>query len=181
MTIKARVFTLTILALATVGLAGCNDRTDLSEGSVILSVSDFDRLPIQVSTNGGPFQVGQVTLRNVPKNPTGTTSDLQDIEMRSYEVTFTRLDSGTRTIPPLVEPLFGVVPVGGVTEYEGLPFLRPSQVANPPLSDLSQFGQDQQTNSQVIPLRVTMRFFGRTLAGDDIVSEPASFNIDVLP
>jgi hypothetical protein len=33
----------------------------------------------------------------------------------------------------------------------------------------------------VIPLKVTMRFFGRTLAGDDVVSEPASFNIDVVP
>lgn len=181
MTTKARVFTLTILALAAVGLTGCNDRTDLSEGSVLLSVSDFDGLPIQVSTLEGPYQVGQITLRNVPKNPTGTTSDLQDIEMRSYEVTFTRLDTGTRAIAPLVEPLFGVVPVGGTTEYENLPFLRPSQVANPPLSDLSRFGQDQQTNSEVVPLRVTMRFFGRTLAGDDIVSEPASFNVDVLP
>lgn len=181
MTTKARVFTLTILALAAVGLTGCRERTDRSEGSVLLSVSDFDRLPIQVSTLEGPYQVGQVTLRNVPKNPTGTTSDLQDIEMRSYEVTFTRLDTGTRAIAPLVEPLFGIVPVGGTTEYENLPFLRPSQVANPPLSDLNRFGQDQQTNSQVVPLRVTMRFFGRTLAGDDIVSEPASFNVDVLP
>jgi hypothetical protein len=178
---KARVFTFSLLALAALAVSGCRERTDRSEGSVLLSVSDFDRLPIQVSTLEGPYQVGQVTLRNVPKNPTGTTSDLQDIEMRSYEVTFARLDSGTRQIPPLVEPLFGIVPVGGTTEYENLPFLRPSQVANPPLSDLSRFGKDQQTNSQVIPVRVTMRFFGRTLAGDDIVSEPASFNVDVLP
>lgn len=181
---KARVFTLTILALSAVALSvsGCRARTDRSEGTVLLSVSDFDGLPIQVSVNGGPFQIGTITLRNVPKNQTNTvTSDLQDIEMRSYEVSFARLDSGSRVPPPLVEPLFGVVPVGGTTDYENLPFLRPNQTSNPPLSDLSRFGSDQQTNSQVIPLRVTVRFFGRTLSGDDIVSEPASFNVDVLP
>lgn len=182
MTTKARIFTSLVLALALLPASGCSSGDlEETEGTVLLSVSDFDGLPVQVSISEGPFQIGQVTIRNVPKNPTGTTSDLQDIEMRSYEVTFTRLDTGSRQIAPLVEAVFGVVPVGGTTDYENLPFLRPSQLANPPLSDLSRFGRDQQTNSQVIPVRVTIRFFGRTLAGDNIVSEPASFNVDFLP
>jgi hypothetical protein len=118
----------------------------------------------------------------VPKNQMNTaTSDLQDIEMRTYEVIFTRLDTGTRIPPSLVSSIFGVVPVGGTTDYENLPFLMANQIATPPLSDLARLGFDPQTNSQVIPLRVTMRFFGRTLSGDDIASDPASFNIDVVP
>jgi hypothetical protein len=83
--------------------------------------------------------------------------------------------------PPLVEAVFGVVPVNGTTLYENLPFLRANQLANPPLSDLADFGRDRETNSTVSPLNVTLRFFGRTLAGDDIASAPASFTIEVVP
>jgi len=175
----ARVLPVVVLALAL--LAGCRSRTDQSEGTVLLSVSDFDELPLQVSVANGPYQIGQITLRNVAKDPTGTTSALQDIELRSYEVSYTRLDNGSRQIVPLVEPLFGNVPVGSTSQFDNLPFLRPAQLSNPPLSDLVNFGADQQTGSQVIPVRVTLRFFGRTLSGDDVASEPSSFNVDIVP
>lgn len=176
---KRKLLLLLLLPLAL--LAACRARTDRSEGTVILSVSDFDGLPVVVSASAGPFSIGEVELRNVAKDPTGATSDLQDIEVRSYEVRYTRLDTGTRVPPPLVEAVFGVVPVGGTTVYENLPFMRANQVLNPPISDLADFGRDRETNSRVIPLNVTMRFFGRTLAGDDIASAPASFTIEVVP
>src|SRR5215208_3603889 len=108
---KARVLSFVVLALA--ACLGCRSRTDRSEGSVLLSVSDFDELPVAVSAASGPYQIGQITLRNVPKDPSGSTGALQDVEMRSYEVRYTRLDTGRRQIVPLVEPLFGSVPVGG--------------------------------------------------------------------
>ena len=39
-------------------------RTDRSQGTVLLSVSDFDGLPISLSvTSGGPFSISRVTLR----------------------------------------------------------------------------------------------------------------------
>lgn len=171
------ILPLFVLAL----LAGsCRDRTDRTEGSVLLSVSDFDGLPIQVSMASPNVQIDTITLRNTPKIAS-PTSPLQDIELRSYEVTYTRLDRGTRLPPTLVEGLFGVVTVNGTSDFNNLPFLRPDQLGNTPLSDLRRFGVDQETGSRVIPLRVSMRFFGRTLAGDDVVSEPATFNIDVVP
>src|ERR1044071_415420 len=113
---KARVLPLAALALA--ACLGCRSRTDRSEGTVLLSVSDFDELPVQVSASGGPFDIGQITIRNVPKDPTGTTGPLQDVELRSYEVRYTRLDTGSRQIVPLAEPLFGVVPVGGTSQFD---------------------------------------------------------------
>jgi hypothetical protein len=178
---KRNALVLPLVALALVAIVGCRSRTDRSEGTVLLSVSDFDGLPISVSVGDGPFQIDQITIRNVPKDPNGDTSALQDIEMRSYEVRYTRLDTGTRQLTPLVETLFGVVPVDGTAQFDNLPFLRAEQLANPPLSDLIEFGADQQTGSQVIPVRVTLRFFGRTLSGDDIVSDPVSFNVEIVP
>jgi hypothetical protein len=174
---KISILPLFILALVA---GSCRDRTDRTEGSVLLSVSDFDGLPIRVSLANPSVQIETLTLRNTPKIAS-PTSALQDIELRSYEVTYTRLDRGTRLPPVLVEGLFGIVTVNGTSDFNNLPFMRPDQLNNVPLSDLRRFGADQETGSTVIPLKVTMRFFGRTLAGDDVVSEPASFNVDVVP
>jgi len=172
-----------LLLLLVVGLAlpGCRSRTDRSEGTVLLSVTDFDGLPIVVSATGGPTQIGEITLANVAKDPTGGTSDLMDIEIRSYEVRYTRRDTGTVQPPPLVETIFGVVPVNGTMTINGLPFIRAHQLTTRPISDLADFGRDSETGSTVIPIDVTMRFFGRTLSGDDIASAPASFTIEVVP
>lgn len=170
-----------LLCALLLAAAGCNSRTDESEGTVILSISDFDGLPVAMSVVLGPFQIDELTLANVPKNPGGVTSDLQIIEMRSYEVTYRRLDGGSRTPPPLVESVFGNVPAGGTIVYNNLPFIRPAQLAAQPLLDLGNLGRDPETGTVIIPLRVTLRFFGRTLAGDNIVSNSASFDIDVAP
>ena len=176
---KSSIFILILLTLAAV--AGCRSRTDRTEGTVILSISDFDGLPVTASVTNGPFQIGQITLRSTAKEPGGVTSPLQDTEIRSYEVRFTRLDTGSRQVPTLVGAIFGILPVGGTTQFDNLPFLRPDQLANPPFSDLTKFGADQQTGSRVIPVRVSLRFFGRTLSGDDVATETASFNVDVVP
>ncbi len=170
-----------LLCVLLVAAAGCRSRTDESEGTVILSVSDFDGLPVGMSVTLGPFSIGEVTLSNIPKSAASPSSELQTIELRSYEVTYRRLDTGTRTPPPLVEALFGNVPVNGTTNFENLPYIRSAQLVSQPLADLALTGRDSETGSTVVPLRVTMRFFGRTIAGDDIVSQPASFDIEVVP
>jgi hypothetical protein len=178
MTTKLRLAALSLLVLA--GMS-CNSRTDRSEGSVLLTVSTFDQVPVTVSVTGGPTQLGSITLRSVALDPTGTTSSLQDIQMRSYEVRYARRDTGTRLPQPLVESLFGNVAVNATTVFNNLVFLRTAQLSSPPLSDLANFGTDQQTGSRIIPLRITLRFFGRTLSGTDIVSDPVSFDVEVVP
>jgi hypothetical protein len=177
MTRRATVaFTLLVLALS---IAGCRSRTDRSEGTVILSISNFDQLPVAVSATSGPFQIPSLTLTSVAKDPSGTTSSLQTIELRAYEVVYTRRDTGRTTPPILSQTIFGNVPVGGQFTLTNPVFLSSNQILNPPLLDLMRRGVDSETGSAVIVLDVTMRFFGRTLAGDDIVSAPASFTIEV--
>jgi hypothetical protein len=57
------------------------------------------------------------------------------------------------------------------------------QFLNPPLEDLLFIngGVDSETGSQVIKLRFRLRFFGRTLTGDQVATEPASFDIEFVP
>lgn len=175
---------LLLLVAAALAVAGCRSRTDRSEGTVLLSVSHFDGLPIRVSlssTEPGIFQIGTITLRNFPKDPTGTTSDLQSIELRNYELTYRRRDTGTRVPPPTVQGIFGLVPVNGTLDLFNLPYVTSDQILNAPLRDLLERGRDSETGTAVIVLDVTIRFFGRTLSGDEIASEPSTFTIEVTP
>ncbi len=178
-----RLLPLSLLVFAVV-LAGCNSRTDKAEGSVILSISSFDGLPIQVNVNGsgGLVQVGELTLSSIAKDPNGLTSNLQDIELQSYEVIYTRADTGTRVPPKRVNGIFGIVPVNGNDTIDNLDILGADQLANPPLSDLlfQNGGIDSETGSTIIQLNVNLRFFGRTLSGDQISSNTVSWLIEFV-
>ncbi len=181
---KTQRILLFLLIALTLAVTSCRSRTDKSEGSVILSVSHFDELPVSVSASNGPFQIGTVTLRNFFKDPAVEGSaghQLEGIELRNYEITYRRRDSGTRTPPPSVQGIFGLVQPEGQLDLLNLPFLTTNQTGNPPLQDLIAFGRDTETGTTVITLDVTLRFFGRTLSGDDIASEPSTFTIEVTP
>ena len=164
-----------------VALAGCRERTDRSEGTVILSITDFDGLPLVINASDPIVQVEEIILQNIAKDPTGTTSDLMSIELRSYEIRFVRRDTGTRVPPALVQGVFGLVPVGGTTTLNNLPVMMADQLLNSPLRDLARTGVDPETGSTVILLDAYMRFFGRTLSGDDIVSDQARFTLEIRP
>src|SRR6476661_5600269 len=188
---KHRVI-LFLLIAASLAVASCRSRTDRSEGTVVLSVTRFNGLPVSVSVGGSQpgavscnpsCQIGDVTLTNFFKDPTVNTPmghQLEGIELRSYEVTYRRRDRGTRVPPPAVLGTFGLVPPsGGILDLLNLPFLTSDQIFSPPLRDLLDFGRDTETGTAVIVLDVSMRFFGRTLSGDEVASAPATFTIEV--
>jgi hypothetical protein len=170
--------------LALVSVLGCESRTDKSEGGVILSVSDFDGLPATVSVNLTDFlQIEQIEIQNIPKNPNAPSSDLENVEMRSYEVVYTRTDAGTRVPTPFVRSIFGVAPVDGIVEYDGLPIMGSEQFDNLPLTDLLfvNGGFDTETGNQFIILKFRIRFFGRTLTGDSVATAPIEFDVEFVP
>jgi hypothetical protein len=179
-----RILPFLLIALTLVAFTSCRSRTDKSEGSVVLSVTHFNGLPVSVSATNGPFQIDQITLSNFFKDPSvnsPTGHDLEGIELRNYEITYARRDKGTRVPPPSVQAIFGLVPPQGTLDLFNLPFMTTDQTHNPPIQDLLTTGHDTETGTTVITLDVSLRFFGRTISGDDIASEPAKFTIEVTP
>ena len=187
MTMRRIAAALLALAVVPVLLAGCSARVDESEGGVILSVTDFDGLPQVASVNALGFPplltLDQITIENLPKDPNGNTSDLMNVEMQSYEVVYTRVDTGTRVPTPLVRSIFGVAPVNGTIVYDNLPLLGNEQLTNPPLEDLLVVngGIDSETGGRSITLELRVRFFGRTLTGDAVSTAPVRFDIEFVP
>lgn len=136
-----------------------------------------------VNSSDGFLQVGEIQVTSVIKNPDLVGSTLMNVEIESYEVTYSRGDTGTKVPPIFVRGLFGVVPVGGIFTVENLPVLAPEQFNVPPISDLLFIngGFDKETGSRQIVLNFHIRFFGRTLSGDAVQTAPASFTVTVTP
>ena len=182
-----------LLALLAVGLLSCESRTDRTDtGGVLLTVSSVDGLPFGFSMNdpgndangdGVPdfVIVDTVTLRSIVSNPAAPSSDLMDIEMRSYQVVFRRLDGGTTTPPPYTGGLFGIlVPNGSTATIVNMPLMGREQLNGRPLRDLIAIngGQEQGTGLRTIRLGMTVTFFGQTLSGDDVSTVPQDWSIE---
>jgi hypothetical protein len=167
---------------------GCNSRVDNTDGGgVLLSVSDFDGVPTVVDVSAartvGAVVIDSITIESIVRDIDGETSDLMNTEMQSYEVTFTRGDGGTRLPPPLVRNIFGVTPAGGTQTYENLPILLSDQLTTVPIRDLflENGGFDKETDRTNIILNLSLRFFGRSIAGEAVDTAPVRFTVEFVP
>lgn len=178
---------LAVTMVVTLVACSSSDAHTVDSGGVKLVITDFDGLPISVSVNTaaglGFVQVGEIDVENVPLNPTGVTSDLMDVEIRSYEVTYSRADTGTRIPTPYTRGLFGIAPVGGTFTVENLPVMGLDQLLNEPLSDLlfQSGGVDKETGSTRIQLNFKIIFFGKTVGGSSVQSGPGYFTVEFTP
>lgn len=184
-----RVANILLITCLVAVLPACESRTDRTDGGgVLLSISDFDGLPIAVSVNGtlaagGFVQVDEIIIENIVKDPVGLSSELMNVEIVSYEVLYSRGDGGTRIPTRYTRGLFGVVPVGGSFTVENLPVMSSDQLNSEPLSDLkyANGGVDTETGRTKIVLNFSLRFFGRTLSGDAVETVPALFTVEFTP
>ena len=121
--------------------------------------------------------------QSIVRDIDGDTSDLMNVEMQSYEVTYTRADGGTRVPPPLVEKIFGSVDPGGTIVYDNLPFMRSAQIndASAVRSLHRERRLRQGDRRTVILLNVNMRFFGRSIAGEAVDTAPVRFTVEFVP
>ena len=177
-----------LVAITMLGVLSCESRTDRTDGGgVLLSITDHQfgniTIPISVNETGLYVQATSITLQNVVKNPDAGTSPLMNVELDSYQITYRRVDRGTRTPPTFTESIFGVVPVGGSDTINNFNLLGPEQLRNPPLSDLLAIngGFDRETGSPVVSLELEITFFGRTLSGDRVASNTARTRLDFSP
>jgi hypothetical protein len=187
-----------LLAVLMLAAVSCeSDAADQDNGGVILSFADFDGLPAGVrvnspsgvtcsrsSTAGCVLSIGEVNVRSIIANADAASSDLMTVEIEGYEVRFNRRAPGTRTPPVFFQNVFGSVAPGGTIDFENIPIMGPQQFLTAPLSELlfSEGARDTETGSTIIVLDAQLRFFGRTVSGNSVVTEtPAQFTLTVSP
>ncbi|NJL27964.1 MAG: hypothetical protein HC897_08720 [Thermoanaerobaculia bacterium] len=174
---------LLMLGLALVVTLGCPERTERTDsGGVLLEVAFVDTVGV-VSVNANPrLSIETITVNSIVAQPGGATSSLMDVEVESYEVTYQRVDNGTRVPPAFVNNILSTVPVGGTLTLTNYPVMTVDQLRNPPLSDLlfENGGFDKETGNTNIKLNLTIRFFGRTLSGREVSSVPRAQTIEFV-
>ncbi len=151
----------------------CEERTDQTDSGGVLLTVEFVDTTTTVSVNATPqLRIETMEVNSTVADPNGISSSLMDVEISGYEVTFERIDGGTRVPPSLVRNLVSLVPVGGTLTLSNFPIMTFDQMRTPPLSDLlfANGGFDKETNSTTITLDVYIRFFGKTLSGKDVSS-----------
>jgi hypothetical protein len=180
----AKVLALSLVPLAVVG---CETQDEIDQGGVIVVISDFDLsgLPAIMSVDE-EFPVvasadSTIVVDSRPRNAGQPTSQLMDVIIEGYEVSFTRGDFGTRVPPTLTEPVGGLAPTPGTFTLNGVFIMRRQQFEEGPLRDLRDFGIDTETQSSQIRLVWHLKFFGRTVSGELVTTNTVSFNLDVTP
>ena len=168
----ARIIGLAVGMLAVLGCSARTDKTDSGGLTLTIQSFDFSNLSDPISASASfPSVIGNsIVLKSIVLNPGQGTSDLMKVEIQGYEVTYERLDTGTRIPPRLVESIFGTIDPGGTYTLTNGTLVGLDQFNNQPFKDLLEFGKDPQTNNEVIRLKVGIRFFGRTISGDSVES-----------
>ncbi len=165
-------------------LSGCTERVgETDTGGVLLEV-EFDDSTFRVGVNDTDLlALDQVTINSVISRPGGGSSSLMDVQLNTIELTYTRVDTGTRVPLPFVYNVVGTVPAGGQLSYTGLPVMTVEQLRGEPLADLlfQNGAVDSETGASIIKLNVQMRVFGQTLAGVDVSSVPRAQTFEFVP
>lgn len=176
-----------VIAAAIPFAAGCTNKQGETESPVYMTanlVSGTQALTFNIAPGAG-FQLTSVTLQSFGKSPSVTDPQgFQTIELSSYQVKYSRLDGGT-TLPNPSTATFavtGTIPLAGTLNIQGLPVITPAASQQSPFDQLLPFngGIDQQTGQPTINLGLTVTFFGETVAGTRVQSDPATVPVLVF-
>jgi len=173
---KRSIATLVVLAAA-LAAAACTNKEGESESPVFITVA----IPLQPGfvdvSAAAPVQIDTMNLVSHLKNANATDPQhFADVNIESYTVTFRRTDGGT-VVPPVQSfGGAGLVPSGGTTTLSNFPVMYASAVQGTPFDQLLPFngGIDRETGRTEIDTAFDVVFFGRTVSGHRVQSQPGS-------
>ncbi len=163
---------------------GCDERTEETDsGGVLLEVEFTSTVSLVGVEENQTLSIPTITVSSIVADPSGGTSSLMDVQLRSLETTFARADTGTRVPPPYFFNIISTVPVGGTLTLSNFPIMSTEQMRSAPLTDLliANGGFDRETGNTFIRLNVTFRVFGTTLTGTNVASQPRTQTIEFVP
>ena len=157
---------------------GCTNKQGETESPVDITVQIGQNPGIVNIATIAPVQFPSITLTSHLKNPTATDPQhFQDVNITSYVVTYSRVDGGTKVPPPeTFGGTQGILPSGGTQNLTNFPGMYAYAIQQSPFDQLLPFngGIDQETGRNEIDMRFTFVFYGETVAGTRVASEPAA-------
>ena len=167
----------TVLALAALFGAACTNKQGETEAPVFITVAIPNQPGFIDVSVPAPVQLETMNLVSHLKSPSATDPQhFADVNLSSYRVTFRRTDGGTAVPAPQTFGGAGLVPSGGTLTLNNFPIMSASSIQASPLDQLLPFngGIDRETGKTEIDTAFDVVFFGETVSGHRVQSEPGS-------
>ena len=184
--VMRRLPAVTVLA-ALAALSSCSAPGDIDDtrAPVTLTLARLvpvgDNLGDVVDDDGlvADSQVLATFVARLKNSSDPTAPELQEIVIERYEVTYARTDGGAALPAGMQRAMTAKVQItpNGVTTEEtttvSITLVPSSQKLQPPLSHLISPGFEPDTGFPTITVDATIRFFGRTIAGEQVSAQGA--------
>ena len=172
-----KIVTIMAVALAAGLLAACSDiaRQNGPVQLIVTITQTISTIDLENGAVGCDTGLGTVNLRSLfLQDPNGKIpSDVRfnDVQLRSYRVTYVRTDGGHQVPEPFVRTISGTLAAGSAAST-----LNDFQAFGPGAFDQAPFaallpqngGRDPETGKPFVQMDVILEVFGETLAGERV-------------
>ena len=163
---------LTALATVVLTLGACSNEIVSDAASVELVVTNTQNL-LRLDTAGGQGcdeLIGTINMTVVPKPGNSGAGQFDRVRVRTYRVSYRRIDGGTIVPNSFVRPIDTTIDVGGESGETLFQILEGDTFTRAPFVSLlpQNGGVDPETGRRVVTLQVIVEVFGETLGGDDV-------------
>ena len=163
------------LAAVLLGTVSCGGNSTLNEteAAVFLTVDITQYNPeIDVSTTAD-VTIDTMSINSHPKDPSGTLSANQDVNLSRWVVTPYRTDGGTTASPQWVHDMSVYVPAGGTANLTNYRVYPAEYLSQPPLNWLlpENGGVDPETGQTHIRQSLKIEIYGTTVSGKSVKAE----------
>jgi hypothetical protein len=177
---------LTVLAITVAALGGCSSEMVNDSAPVELVVTNaqnLNRIDIDADSTGCDQNVGTINMQVIPKPGNSDEGNFDQVRVKSYRVTYRRLDGGSVVPASFVRPLDTLISVGGSSGAVDFQLAEPDIFSRAPFASLlpQNGGIDAETGRRFITMQIFVEVFGETLGGDDVydsTSFPLEFCYD---
>ena len=164
------------LAVAVVSCGG-NSSLDNTVATVFLTVEIEEHNPdVDICTQVGDLVVLSMTITSNPKDPDGSTSANQDVNLTRWVITPYRTDGGSTASPEWSYDQAVYVPSGGSANLDNYRVYPLEFLNEVPLANLfpANGGFDPETGNFNIRQSHELQIFGRTVSGKSVATEKVS-------
>lgn len=165
------------VALSSVILASCSDiaRQNGPVQLIVTITQNISTVDLQAGAVGCDINLGTVNLRSLflqdPGGNIPTDNRFNDIQLRSYRVTYVRTDGGHQVPQPFVQTISGTLEAGSSTStLNNFQAFIPGAFDQAPFAALlpQNGGRDPETNRPFVQMDLVLEVFGETLAGERV-------------
>lgn len=177
---------LTVLAAVLLAVGGCSNEMNNDSAPVELVVTnsqELTRIDVSPDADGCNQNIGTINMTVIPKPGNSGSGEFDQVRVRTYRVSYRRIDGGTLVPASFVRPIDTLLSVGTSSGDTVFQILESEIFNRAPFAALQpqNGGIDPETGKRVVTLQVFVEVFGETLGGDDVydaTSFPLEFCYD---